>query len=130
MMKSNIDLTSNEMFSRRPFPTISIREVLFDKFPWVYREMTPITCEADMRPKFEGILTGNKEEIERKKLYKRMDAGNTCDRCGKSLEIIPWDRHYDLCQKCWEDLEKEYGKKYPWEPDPEIRSNRNILSLI
>lgn len=130
MMKSNIDLTSNEMFSRRQDHFVSVLQVLYDKFPWNYRKITPIKSEADFRPKFEGILTGNKEEIKRKKKYIKIDAGNICDRCGKNVDIIPWNRHYyDLCQKCWEAIEKEYGKKYPWEQNQEIRFNQDILSM-
>ena len=114
MIKSNIDLTSNEMFSHIQFPYISAWKILCDKFPWNYRKMRRIESDADFRPKFEGILTGNREERRLKKDCININTGDICDRCGVSLNLIPWNRYYDLCENCWNDLEKVYGKKYPW----------------
>ena len=114
MIKNNIDLTSNEMFSRQVDTFLFIKQVLYYKFPWNYKELHRIECETDLQPKFEGILTGNREEINSKKLYMVIDSGDVCDRCGISLKSIPWDRTYNLCKKCYKALEKEYGKKFPW----------------
>ena len=60
-MKSNIDLTENEMFSR------PIHEVKDD---------------YDLSPEYQPVLTGNKEERELKQLFLEENSGNHCDCCG------------------------------------------------
>lgn len=132
MIKQNIDLTSNNMFSQEDVHilTLSIREVLYNKYPWNLRETKRITSDADLRPKFEAIITGDREERNRKKDSIKMDSHDTCDRCGSDLTKIPWDKFYDLCMKCYKDLENKYWKKYPWSPDTEIIVNRNHISVF
>lgn len=95
-MKSNIDLTSNEMFSR---------------------EKVAITKNgSDLIPKFEGIRTGDKRCRELKELCERESTGDYCDCCGSYLKTIPWDRTYGLCKKCMAHYAKEDWAKedLPW----------------
>lgn len=109
MMKSNIDLTENEMFSRpRRNKKISWLE---NRFPWDFKftKTQPKACEI--------IFTGNRKARMLKKLYSRESMADHCDRCGTSLVKIPWDRTYGLCKHCSIEIEQQVvGNKLkcPW----------------
>ena len=105
-MKSNIDLTENEMFSRPMYKKISR---LKNRFPWDFNstETQPKAC----------VFTGNRKERMLKKLYSRESIADYCDRCGTSFVEIPWDRTYGLCKHCSIEIEQQVvGNKfnYPW----------------
>lgn len=106
-MKSNIDLTSNEMFSRKQFRNRALE------------------------PRFEGILTGNREERYLKNLCEQEVTGDYCDCCGKYLKTIPWDRTYGLCKKCMDYCDKHYSdkEKFPWGKEPDMRGRRGLNPL-
>lgn len=109
MMKSNIDLTENEMFSRPSWDKIKNISRLKNRFPWDFNstETQPKACKT--------IFTGNRKERMLKKLYSR--EADHCDRCGTSLVEIPWDRTYGLCKHCSIEIEQQVvGNKfnYPW----------------
>lgn len=90
MMKSNIDLTENEMFSRpaRNF-SFSIHRMFGDRFPWSLRFMA-IHSDLDFYSgRNEVIFTGDREERETKELCRQESTGNYCDCCGASLIEIP-----------------------------------------
>lgn len=120
MIKSNIDLTSNEMFSRRSLLDLSnvgrrmfldSREIVLYKmaYPWsIGRE------ESCM--KHELVFTGNAEDRYYKNLSEEAISRNYCDCCGEYLVKIPWDRTYGLCRKCDEEMERQYNPKdnFPW----------------
>lgn len=132
MLKSNIDLTANEMFSRRGLPSMPLWRFLNNEYPWQHSIMTRIETDADLNGfRFEGIATGDKEERELKKLYLETDSGDTCDCCGAYLKTIPWDRTYGLCRRCQKDMDENYGnrKEYPWAFDTEMRAERGVVSL-
>lgn len=129
-MKSNIDLTANEMFSRRGSLPIPFWKFMHNKFPWEQNVMTRVETDLDLSGfRFEGILTGNREERNTKKMYIEMD--DICDCCGAYLKTIPWDRTYGLCRKCQNDMEENYGnrKEYPWAFDTEMKAERGVVSL-
>lgn len=120
MLKSNIDLTANGMFSRRSNGDNAIWRFSNVKFPLIKWQPWQQSVVLGIK---EVILTGNREQIERKKQYAEMNSGDTCDCCGEYLKIIPWDRTYGLCRKCGKDMEKKFGnkKKYPWKYDTDMR---------
>lgn len=123
MMKSNIDLTENQMFSREPVQLRGIVSTIFGMaLPWTFRQLR-IHCRE-----FEAIRTGDRQEREAKKLCDKEVSRNYCDRCGVYLANIPWSRTYGLCQKCSDDLEKEF-RTYPWEDKTPSRPNNELRSL-
>lgn len=125
-MKSNIDLTENQMFSRQQFVLRGItRYISGIEFPWCFSLMRMV------REEFEAIRTGDKEERESKKLCDEAISGNYCDRCGVYLVNVPWNRTYGLCHKCHDELEKEMGTMlaYPWENETAIKPNNALFSL-
>ena len=130
-MKSNIDLTSNEMFSRNSFSTISKSiKRSFGKFPW-NTQFCIIESDVDLGIKFEGIKTGNKNQREMKKLCEQENTGDYCDCCGAYLKSIPWDRTYGLCRKCMVYYDDKYHKKkIPWNMSSEMMIARGFNPLF
>lgn len=114
-MKSNIDLTKNEMFSK-PKININLFKAIGETFPWVVH-FHKVKNDYDLLSKFQPFLTGNKKERELKQSFLKEDSGNYCDCCGEYLLVIPWDRTYGLCRRCQHYMETNYGnkQKYPWE---------------
>lgn len=119
MMKSNIDLTSNEMFSK-PVRNIPRRKI--------------VASDRSISDYYELIFTGNKEKRTVKELCRRENSGNYCDCCGASLIKIPWDRTWGLCKQCLADIEKRYNDKFPykfpWGKVPEMRARRGVNPLF
>lgn len=119
MIKSNIDLTENEMFSRpsmNRMPSVNLFRTIGAIFPWAVH-FHEVKDDYDLSPEYQPVLTGNKEERELKQLFLEENSGNHCDCCGVYLLVIPWDRTYGLCRRCQHDMETNYGNKpkYPWE---------------
>lgn len=108
-MKSNIDLTSDELFSRNRHRIEIPRSILYDKFPWISIIKELIKSDSDLQPKYEPIRTGNREERQYKEELDIANFGDHCDCCGACLVTIPWDRTYGLCRRCIEDMNKNYG---------------------
>lgn len=111
MMKRNIDLTENQMFSQRTFFEQRVVKLASGtelpwSFPWARVEIE----------RFEAIRTENKQERWYKKLYDEEISRNYCDRCGAYLISIPWNRTYGLCHQCHDELgrESETILTYPW----------------
>lgn len=131
MIKSNIDLTANEIFSRNVHRIEIVKSLLYDKFPWVSIIGEPITSDSDLLPKYEPIHTGNREERQYKEEIDIANSGEHCDCCGAYLSTIPWDRTYGLCRKCIADMEKNYGSTQTklWMFDKEMRPDRAKISL-
>ena len=130
MIKSNIDLTSNEMFSK-PIRNFSLHKML-RSFPWNLR-FTKIFYDSDLNSRRnEVVLTGNKKEREEKELCRQGDSGDYCDYCGASLIEIPWDRTYGLCKRCYADMESLYENKteYPWGKASEMKGQRGKNPLF
>lgn len=128
-MRQNIDLTSNQMFSRYAQPaTIQgfIRGIFGTKFPW------DIPWSRTAGEKFEAVKTGDRYERKIKKLCDDEISKNYCDRCGAHLVTIPWNRTYGLCQKCHSELNKELGFEHviPWilKKDSSVNRDATILN--
>ena len=112
-MKSNIDLTSNEMFSRK---TLKLSEEIFSHdFPWTYDLFIPIKHRGFSSEQQEIIFTGNRKDRELKNLCSQEFSGDYCNHCGAFLKRMPWNTRFDLCERCNSDLEREYTRaKYSW----------------
>lgn len=125
MMKSNIDLTWNQIFSRQSFAVRGIVSTIFGtEFPWTFQWLGLNSKE------FEAIRTGDRQERETKKLCDEAVSRNYCDRCGAYLVNIPWNRTYGLCQQCSDDLDKELKTRtYPWGEKASMHPNNELLSL-
>ena len=70
MLKSNIDLTENEMFSQPSMNRISsgnLFKTIGVTFPWVVH-FHEVKDKYDLSPEYQPVLTGNKEERELKKV--------------------------------------------------------------
>lgn len=128
MMKSNIDLTENQMFSRQSFSMRGIiRASFWEEFPWsITRARTRM-----IRKEFEAIWTGDRQERESKKLCDEEMSRNYCDRCGAYLVSIPWSRTYGLCRRCQDELDRQLGTilTYPWGEEMSMQPNSTLLSL-
>lgn len=102
MMKSNIDLTADEFFSRTtPRSRVGspgwLRSLLpRKKFPW---ERFPSVTDEDFNHENEVFFTGNKHARKLKAECYEWDNGIKCSCCGRPLG--PWDNsRYGLCHKC------------------------------
>ncbi len=132
-MKSNIDLTSNEMFSRE---SVSLQFNFIIKhiygLPWDMSKVAITKNDSDLIPKFEGIRTGDKRCRELKELCERESTGDYCDCCGSYLKTIPWDRTYGLCKKCMAHYAKEDWAKedLPWGKPQEMRGQMETNPLF
>lgn len=118
-MKSNIDLTSNEMFSRQsPHDTIYeiIRQYLYGKFPWSCAFGKRCTSDKDLGCEFEGIKTGDKATRNSKRLCDEELSGDYCLRCGRPFTKTPWEKSDGLCRKCNEEMKMDHriASKKPW----------------
>ena len=73
-------------------------------YPWnVYHRYF-----GDMDKQRKAIIaTGNKVERAEVKLLRQMDNGNYCERCGKQINLKPWNKRIGLCEKCDEALMHE-----------------------
>lgn len=108
MMKSNIDLTKNQIFSRQSFIIRGLDSTTFGtEFPWTFQ------CPGLDGKKFEAMRTGDRKEREHKKVCDEAVSRNYCDCCGTYLVNIPWNRTYGLCQRCSDDLDRGL-RTYPW----------------
>lgn len=109
MIKSNIDLTVNEIFSRRSKndSVISLFSKVFHEYPW---DIKVVFVESEFEnQKYEPIYTGNKNDRYYKTLAEQECTGDYCECCGTYLKSIPWDRTFGLCRRCIDDMERNYG---------------------
>lgn len=136
-MKSNIDLTENEMFSRQEISDLFsalMHEYIYGKIPWDFGKLTEVESDYALKGSipFEPIPLGSKAERDNKQSCKRALLGEYCDRCGKSLATIPWEMNkIRLCRKCMSEMEYEYGNKkiYLWGQVEGMKPNNEIISL-
>lgn len=119
-MKSNIDLTENNMFSR---PS---NLLVFD-YPDEYKhiKLQPSKYwmedkEESADPTLQCILTGDRKQRHEKVEYLNMIHHKQCTRCGCDINEIPWlqaiSEDENLCSQCDKELEKELNidHKLPW----------------
>lgn len=75
MIKPNIDLTKNEMFSKPRINRIPSAKL-------TRRHFHEIRDDYDLSPESQPVLTGDKKERELKKIYLEENSRNYCDCCG------------------------------------------------
>lgn len=136
-MDSNIDLTDKRDFRdsefnngldifRKKVQKISLNS-LRQRLISVSEIISNNNWEIYDAPAEEHFFTGNKQEILQKEYYRELRKLDLCDRCGKKLKILPWEKQDSLlCDECNKELEKEMRRErtitFPW--------NRNIRRLI
>lgn len=134
MIKSNIDLTSNEMFSRASLgSSVKIPRGLRAK--WIVATEGLYRNESFYSSsQIQIVLTGNREERTEKRLCLEENSGNHCDCCGGYLLDIPWDRTYGLCRRCQKDMDDRFGNrpedKMPWLKETAAMRRRGHNPLI
>ena len=122
-MRSNIDLTSNQMFSGNPDRVAVIRSVANEPFRW-RSDIRFVMHDAETISELERnevVKTGNRELREEKREWRNIDSGDSCDCCGASLIRKPWSRHYGLCASCAKELDE-----YPF--DRQSKMPRHLRS--
>lgn len=118
-MKTNIDLTENQLFSRgAPEAVIRLSRIMNKGvFPWSLSNFLEARSDDELdldHQKKSLIALGDKEKRAEIAEYRKMDSGNYCDCCGARMRIKPWIGEMGLCQKCNEDFMNEFREKYPW----------------
>ena len=124
-MKNTVDLTLKRDFMKEHndlFDSIS-RHLLFQAIgkrkllPW-RNEIRQIQDDADLAIQFGGLyresdynnhkclIVGTKKDREQFKFNQSIH-DNVCERCGKKLQEIPWDKEFGFCKKCYEDLKTD-----------------------
>lgn len=117
-MKSSVDLTENRIFTSTSRSSESSRIADFilsqldEYLLWDLENKQREISDIDIyniwyRQENQLILTGTKEDRRNKTENLHYEDGTSCDRCGKDLTLIPWDRHYDLCGRCSNALSTE-----------------------
>nr|DAG61078.1 MAG TPA: 30S ribosomal protein S11 [Caudoviricetes sp.] len=98
-MKSNIDLTENRIFSRINFDSIiNVISNECSRVPWNIK-IDNSGDEYDLLHQKKSLIAlGDRKQREKIKLYRKMDSGNYCDRCGD--RIMPWENKKRLCHRC------------------------------
>lgn len=106
-MKSNVDLTENQIFSSVNFDDV-IREQIVDsiRVPWKVKIKT-ISSEDKMVQPNSPIIVGNKSERAKVLEYRKMFSQKYCDCCGAKLGKKPWIKEIGLCSEC----DSYYAKK-------------------
>ena len=148
-MKANIDLTDSRDFPDRPqaprdvlfgtkgrsIPPVTVPEwattFVLSLAPW---ELHKVNSEDDFLydSNFDPVFpTGTRDEIIHRTGVMIACSDKYCDRCGKIINPVPWEKKWGLCDSCKVALEKEFGggraKEMPWEINPNIISIGDIV---
>ncbi len=118
-MKNNVDLTENQLFSRRsPFEDMALGVLTLSmltgsKFPWDIGEFQQIRSddEFDIEHQRNSLIAlGDKKKRAEIAEYRKMDSADYCDRCGVRMNLKPWDREIGICRKCDSHYRKDIDK--------------------
>lgn len=131
-MKRNIDLTENMMFSRGNIPLTNVMRQLSKeldrhlRFRWNFGDQLSSRNESMIPFREQIIPLGNRERRIFIAECKEADSPYYCDCCGAYLLKKPWqiDGLNTLCTRCYNQIEKDIGEKFPWEMSPD---QNNIL---
>ncbi len=132
-MKRNIDLTERRIFSIERI-TSAIIDILGVTFlPWDYAHIHEV--QSDYEPSFALqynalILCGTASERQRMRECQMYDDGRLCERCGTKIPIKPWQHRYCLCQRCYDDLEKDISPKWRYKNDPAWDSENFVVAMM
>lgn len=116
-MKSSVDLTENRDFrdvTRKSINILGVEEMTnrtlsgFSDFGIGHLWGKNLEFEFD---KNEVFLTGNKKDREEKKFRMLYEGNKVCVRCGDELREGGDKVSIELCNKCYEILDIEYGNK-------------------
>lgn len=115
MLKDNIDLTSDQFFSRQNHLQVLdyLNTNIFGRIPWNAQTPHQITRDKDLEC-LSPILLGNRTERMRLKNIINACDSKYCDCCGKYLNAKPWEQQECLCSDCSSRLEQEYSARFPW----------------
>ena len=119
-MKNNVDLTENQIFSRRTLQenyTIFVISAARGKHPWESNVFSEVSTDDELNlghQKKSLIALGDKKQRAEVAELRKMDNVNYCDCCGARMNLKPWDREIGLCHKCNEHCEKQDKVKFPW----------------
>ena len=121
-MKSNIDLTEDQIFSRINFDSIiNVISNEYFRVPWNIK-IDNSGDEYDLLHQKKSLIAlGNKKQREEVKFYRKMDSKNYCECCGKRINLIPWNKEMGLCKRCDKSTEYDFNDKCPW------RAKNNII---
>lgn len=118
-MKPNVDLSENRLFTtyREPSELTGTAKIILDwlkksvRKPWDFENNpTPLSSDLDLEilDREELILTGNKQQRQRKRLYRLYDEGTVCDICGLDTRKKPWA---GMTCSCYSMVHQH---KFPW----------------
>lgn len=122
-MKNNVDLTENQLFSRRsPFENMALSMLTLSmltgsKFPWDIGEFKQIWSDDEFdieHQRVSLIALGDKKKRAEIAEYRKMDSVNYCDCCGARMNLKPWDREIGICRKCDSYYTSKDNDKCPW----------------
>lgn len=135
-MKRNVDLTENHVFSQG-IHIIPAFPVLFEQMGftftfhfWDFEHIQMVHSDGDLSGHSSKlVLCGNATQRQSQRFAKSLDAGEICERCGTPLTVKPWARHYCLCQRCDDNLEKEfsYGRFRRFKDDSISQSRDRVV---
>ena len=126
-MKRNVDLTANRFFSDNNWNNgiITIGAITKQKFPWD-ASFEIITSDEDMVNQSNAVIvTGNKTTRAKKKYYSEMYNPNSCDCCGREMNILPWYHEIGICHIC-DSFYKSKEDKCKWRKK-ELITNARIF---
>ena len=122
-MKSNIDLTEDQIFSRINFDSIiNVIGNEYFRVPWNIK-IDNSSDEYDLLHQKKSLIAlGNKKQREEVKFYRKMDSKNYCECCGERINLTPWNKEMGLCKRCDKSMTYDFNDKCPW------RVKNNIIS--
>lgn len=141
-MKRSVDLTENRIFTstRRSSESNLIADFISNQLDeyllWDLENKPREISDVDIyniwyRQENQLILTGTKDNRQRKNENLHYEDGTSCDRCGKDLTLMPWGRHYDLCGRCSNELSTEVETywKYRISAPQDETSDRVVIEM-
>lgn len=137
-MKQNVDLTENRIFSHRTtmnnwltdlsgsiidLSDFTFGNILGEKVPWrVDIKVTNSMDEDDLGHQEKSLIAlGNKSKRAEIKMYRNMDSREYCDRCGKRMNLIPWNKEVGVCAMCDKELSGDIDK-CKWRTKDDIKN--------
>lgn len=130
-MKDNVDLTENQIFSRKsPFEdmalgVLTLRIITGSKFPWDIGDFRQIRSDDEFdieHQRVSLIALGDKKKRAEIAEYRKMDSLDYCDCCGARMNLKPWHMEMGVCHKCNEYYEGKGKDKCLWRKKEEIIS--------
>lgn len=113
---AEIDFTEDRIFGEMRRKLVFPSRTSFmnaDDFPW-NREIKEDAW--DMEDPVELLFpTGTTGEIAEKHSIRNLCFGAVCVRCGAPLIQFPWQMQRELCDRCSDEMDRQYSDPLPWE---------------